>query len=182
LILWMGLALAGSWEGADPNVEYVGTVAADESVILDALMDWQVVSSLFPEECALNWAIGVPESGPGARARVTWTPSWMYRRLTVEVTTGPHHVDHDFLGSKGFSTRFAVEPAESGSKVTVTGYIAAPKWPARDIYYQKVKPAWANCYASALDALNSHLETKKAEAIGGSGQGSDVTELQHQEK
>lgn len=110
-LLWIGTSWAASpWIDVDPDLHAQTEVPADPQAITAFLSDPRQVSELFDEDCTRRWAFGVPASGPGARARVTWVPSWLHRRLTVvvsEVVEGRRVVlDHE--GPKGFLVVFDV--------------------------------------------------------------------------
>ncbi len=108
-----------------------------------------------------RWEHGVQSAGVGAVARVTVTPSFMNRRLTVQVSRveDDRFVDLDYEGARGFVTRWAFEPDGEGTAIEITTYVAAPPWPFRELYHLQVKPAWEACQAEAIARLQTRLSS-----------------------
>lgn len=161
--LLVGLALAADPVSQDrfgtPDVVAEATLQIDPTMVTERLSDLAWWSEHAPDSCYGAWSLGASVRGPEARARVTVRPSWMRRRLTVvvrEVRPGAL-VDLEFLGPKGFTTRVKLEPEEQDHVVMTTFMNPAP-WPLREIYHQKVKPAWMACQQGVLHAVMSSSE------------------------
>jgi hypothetical protein len=159
---WLGLlvipAVAGPgsrWDGVDADVVVRVVVDAEPAAVTATLADLGRASTLFEPSCLARWAVGVPESGVGARARVTYTPSWMSRRLTLVVTDAVpgEQVVWDHEGDRGFETRFVVSPTPDGTEIVMETPLLPPPWPVRELYHLKVKPAWEACFTAALSKL-----------------------------
>lgn len=158
--LWVAVGVAGGGEPEDaeaPDADVVveRTVPVSPATVTAVLEDLDAAGELFDRPCARRWATGVPSAGVGARARQTWTPSWMNRRTTLvvrEVAPGAR-VAWEREGDRGWHTVFDVEAADGGARVRVHAYVALPGWPLKELYLQRIRPAWAECWAGGLDRL-----------------------------
>lgn len=161
---WVWWAVATAWAG-NPYEGRSGDVTASLRIdteperVTRALADLPRVAGLFDEQCLVRWRVGVPESGVGARARVTYTPHLMNRRLTLEVAeVAPGaEVVWTHEGNQGFDTVWTVEEVPGGSVVTVLTPLEPPGWPLRRLYFEDIHPAWTACYQRALRALGAPL-------------------------
>ncbi len=157
---WVAAAIAGN-PYQDRSADVVASLRIDTPAdrVTRALSDLPRVAGLFGEGCLVKWQVGIPESGPGARARVTYTPHLMQRRLTLvvgEVRPGTRVVwEHE--GKGGFETWWTVEAVPGGSVVSVEVPLEAPGWPLRRLYFEDIHPAWTDCYARAIRALGAPL-------------------------
>lgn len=151
LLVLLGVAAADVGD-----VRASAEVALSGEAITSALSDFSRWEALFPSDCVAKVAVGEPSAGEGARARLTYTPGPMRRRLTavVKVVEPGRRVDVDHDGNKGFVTRFMIGDSEGETRqVTAQTYINPPPWPLRAMYYNKVVPAWEACYRAALERL-----------------------------
>ncbi len=159
MLLWLAVALASSpWVGVDPDIRAEVEISWSPQRVTEALSDLEVLSTLFSEDCLKRWALGHPMAGVGARARVSYVPSWMNRRLTLEVqeVRPGVRVELEHFGNRGFLTRFDVAPGSAGgSVVSVVTPLQEPPWPVREIFHLRVKPAWEACYVDAIKNLEA---------------------------
>jgi hypothetical protein len=160
--LWVTVALAGNpgnrWEGVPGDVEVTASSALTPEQVTEAFADVDRVRRTFPDTCAFDWTkdeFGEPQA--------IWTPSWVRRRLSVkvdEVKPG-RRVSWDWHGkrdTKGFWLVVDVTPRDGGSTVKVSTPLDPPGWPVRGVFYRKIRPVWAACYATALQALDPKAE------------------------
>jgi len=165
---WTGLgwawavatALAGNpYEGRSADVTATLRIDTEPERVTRALADLPRVAGLFDETCLVRWRVGVPETGVGARARVTYTPHLMNRRLTLEVAEVEpgREVVWTHEHKHGFDTVWSVQGVPGGSVVTVTTPLHPPAWPLRRLYFEDIHPAWTGCYERALRALGAPL-------------------------
>lgn len=155
-LAWIGFAVAGNpYLDREGDVVASARVAESPAAIVEHLADLPRAAGLFGEGCLVRWQVGTPESGVGARARVTYTPHLMNRRLTLEVTgvEPGAEVEWDHEGPRGFVTVWTVAPVPGGSEVTVRTLLDPPGWPLRRLFFEDIHPAWTACYARALRAL-----------------------------
>ena len=154
-----GLMALGTspWREMDADVRAEAVVAASPDEVTALLADLRRASALFPTECLTRWAFGVPSSGEGAMARVSYVPHWMNRRLTLTITeVDPGaRVVWSHAGDLGFTTTFTVEAADGGARVRIATPLNGPPWPFGKMYQTQVKPAWDACYHTALRNLGS---------------------------
>jgi hypothetical protein len=159
-MLWIvcALALAGKWDGAESDVVVERELTVDVQQTFDLLTDVEALQQLFPEDCVADWALGEPTTGIGANARVTYRMAGMKRRLTLTVSKAEafYVVELDHPENKGFITQWALsEPGPGRAVVQLGTYLNAPPWPFKGYYYNKVQPAWTDCYTRTLDALDA---------------------------
>lgn len=177
---WFPLALAGSpFEGQSADIVAELTIDASPDRVTEALADLPRASGLFGEGCLVRWQVGVPESGEGARARVTYTPHLMRRRLTLEVEeeVPGRRVVWTHEGRRAFDTVWTVEPVPGGSHVRVEVPLEAPGWPLRRLFFLDIQPTWAACYARALRALGRPIPEgglPPREGVDPSGEGAEA--------
>ena len=146
---------ANPWIGLESNVVAQATIEAPREVVYDHLLSLERFAEIMGEDCTKRWSWGVTRSGEGAMARVTYVPSMMHRRLTVEVSRAesPRIIDYDHDGDRGFVTRWTLAEVDGGTEVSAVTYVTAPGWPFRKLYYTRVMPAWTSCYVDALQRL-----------------------------
>jgi len=151
-LAWAG----GGYEALDPDI-YSGAVVAQPPEVVSAhLADLRWVSENLPEDCAKRWALGEPMTGAGARARHSWHVSWLRRRLTLEVidVVPGDKVVWEYLGDKGFFVRFDLTEEDEGTSIAVVQPMMAPVWPTREVYHERIKPGFAQCWAQLLQAVD----------------------------
>lgn len=157
MLAWCcALALAGGdWRERPADVRADAVVSLTPGEVTSLFADPERASVLFPDDCTARWAHGVPRSGVGAVARVTWTPSWIYRRLTltVERVDEGRRVRWDHAGPRGFVLDVEVAAEGAGSRVTLHTPLNPPGWPVAKLFHQQIVPAWTSCYAEALRRL-----------------------------
>lgn len=171
VLLWAGGALAGKWDGEDPDLRAERVIAASPAQIAAVLTDLDQVRRLWPAECVGVWTTGEPARGKGANASVRYDMAVMHRTLTLTVTAvAVNYIDHDHAGKKGFVTRYiltdlgapgsgAGAAGAPSTRVEMKTPIYAPRWPLTGYYYRAVQPEWEQCQADVLEAL--------AAAVGG---------------
>jgi hypothetical protein len=160
MLYWLAtMALAGKWDGANPDVVVTQVVPASAEDIHPLFLDWKVWQDLLPIECASEWEILGDRTGIGARASALFTFGPMRRRLDGVITKDEpgRVVETELAGKKGWFTQVTYAPAEGGTEVTLTSPVARPKWPVTGIYFGRVKPAWVGCYAQALSRLGDRV-------------------------
>lgn len=155
LALWLAMG-ATPWQGMDADVAAEAVVKATPEQVTATLADLPRASALFSDDCLARWSFGVPSQGQGAMARVSYTPHWMNRRLTLTVSAlePGKRVDWDHAGDKGFLTRFTVTPSGEGAKVSVLTPLVGPPWPFAKLYQVHIKTTWEACYIDALRRLD----------------------------
>ena len=152
------LALAGKWDGAESDIIVERELTVDVQEAFAVLTDVEALQQIFPEDCLEDWALGAPTTGIGANARVTYHMAGMKRRLTLTISKAEEHyvIELDHPEKKGFTTQFALsEPGPGRAFVKLGTYLNAPPWPFKGYYYDKVLPAWTDCYSRTLDALEA---------------------------
>lgn len=157
--MWWCLALAfaaNRWEGEDPDIRVEVDVALPAAEVSARLADLERASSLFAPSCLTRWSFGIPAAGVGGRARVTYTPSLMSRRLTVVVDEHDpgQRVVWDHEGPRGFWATFDLEERQGRTYILMETPLQPPPWPFRDLFFLKVKPAWESCIEDALHRLD----------------------------
>lgn len=160
---WMmvGVALAGGrWDGVDADVTARATVPGTPEQAYAVVADLRGLSSLFSDECIVDWAFGPTPTGQGATARLTYVPGTMHRRLTATYSRlEPGRViDLDHAGRRGFVTRWTFDAVDEGTEVTMTTFLNPPAWPFAEWYHVNVKPDWTVCQEEALKALGARLQ------------------------
>lgn len=156
-LLLTGLAFAGKWDEAIADVQATAVIPAAPETVFGFLLDLANLQRIFPADCIGDWEPGERTFGEGASTWVRYDMAAMHRRLpmTLTVADAPRRVDFDHLGSRGFITRWTLEPADGGSRVTVLTPLNPPPRPFRGYYFKKVKPEWEGCYQRALAALGT---------------------------
>lgn len=140
-----------------PSADVVARRVMDRTPaeVIAAFADLRHASGLFDGDCLRRWGYGSPTAGPGARARVSYVPGPLNRRLTVvvdEVVPGVR-VTWDHPGPKGFVTRVTAKPAPGGTEVVLQTFLEAPHWFVRHTYHEVIQPLWTQCYVDALERL-----------------------------
>ncbi len=159
LLFLLPVALAGKWDGAPSDIQVDRVIPAEPQAVFSYLLDLSHLRAIFPEDCVGLWEPGERTFGEGANAIVRYDIAAMHRKLpmTLVRAEAPHHIDFDHLGPRGFVTRWSLEPADGGTKVTILTPINAPPWPFRGYYHQVVRPEWTECYARTLENLAGAL-------------------------
>ncbi len=156
LWMWVGVALAGKWDGKASDVVVTREIAAAPEAVFPIVQDLAALRELYPESCADEWVLGAKTAGVDARATIRYDFSAVRRRLpaVVRVADGPRVVDIEHEGKRGFTTRFALAPsAAGGTTVTMTSFLTPPPKPFQGTYFKKVQPAWTACQVQVLDGL-----------------------------
>jgi hypothetical protein len=155
ILLVAGAWAANPWKDMPADVVTEVTVAAAPEVVTRLLADLPAVAEAFPSACFTRWSLGVPDRGLGAMARLTYTPHWMSRRLTLEVgdVAEGQRVVWEHPEDGGFQTTFGVSAVDGGSRVTVETPINPLPWPIRKLYQNRIRPAWEACYRDGLQRL-----------------------------
>ncbi|MFZ5479156.1 MAG: SRPBCC family protein [Myxococcota bacterium] len=158
----IGLAMAGKYDGLDPDVRGERVVPAPAEQVFAYLLDLNHLQAMFPPDCVGRWEIGERSFGEGANAIVRYDMAMMHRKLpmTLVRAVAPTYIDFDHVGPRGFVTRWTLEPAEGGTKVVVETPLTAPPPPLLGYYHNTVKPEWEGCYARALENLEKGLASK----------------------
>jgi len=152
-VLLATLALAGKWDGADPNIIATTVVSGSVDALIAQLSDTQTLR-LFPDDCVSELTLGDPGSGYGAPFRVRYRAGPWSRLVEGHVSdVGRRHVDLTHVGRFGFTTRFALVPQGDQTEVTMTTFLDPPPWPFKRAFYTRVRPAWTQCHADLLAAL-----------------------------
>lgn len=154
--LWaVGVAFGNPWEGRVADVSSTRGIPAPADAVYAQLVDFEALQQVFPADCATEWAVGPEHAGVGARAVVTYRMASLKRRLTATLSKAEPDrvVDLDHEGKKGFVTRFELAPAANGTRVTLTTFLNQPPWPFRGVFFNRVRPAWIDCWDRALIAL-----------------------------
>lgn len=156
LLLLTGLSVAGKWDGKNTDVVVGRDVPLAQEAVFASFSDLNTVQTLFPADCVEDWILSGATTGVGATFRVTYHLGPLKRRLTGRIqTANPSYVvelDHD--GKKGFVTQIALAPSPTGgTQVKLGTYIAAPPWPFKGMYFNKIRPLWLDCYERSLDNL-----------------------------
>lgn len=152
--VWLAMALAGSpYEGLSGDVSASARTSMSPDAVITAFRDLPDATARFPESCAT--ITGASPEG----VNLTWTPSWMHRKLHVKVDDirPGRRIDWDLSslkGDLGFYLIVEVGAVEDGSVVTLRTPLDAPKWPLRSIFFNKIRPAWASCYVSTILSLD----------------------------
>lgn len=156
---WVAFAFAGA-PGSDVVAERV--VAAAPTEVSDYLSKLNQVAAVFPEDCAQDWIVGPALRAPDATGEVVVRAALLKRRLTFtygEMIPG-RIVDLDYLGDKGFVTRFELsdpaggEPSDATqTRVVMTTFLSPPEWPLKKYFERKIHPAWVDCQRRTLEAL-----------------------------
>lgn len=157
-LLLAGLAFAGKFDGAETDIIVEGDVAKSQQELFDTFVDFPAMSKVFPADCVEDWGFGVPSAGIGATTVVTYHMGPMKRRLTGHVSKAEEHyvVEWDHDSKKGFVTQFVLKENDDGTThVKLGSYVAAPPWPFKPVYFNKVKPAWESCYRQAMSNLGA---------------------------
>lgn len=157
--LAMGLALAGPWDNKNADVSAWRELPAAPHDVYLALTDLPTLARLMPQSCAQDWEFGEVSAGLGATASVTYRWDVVRRRLNATLTKTQRDawLDLDHAGSKGFVTRFTLEPKDQHTRVTVTSYVNPPPWPLKGRFFQTIQPIWTNCYVDPLANLELSL-------------------------
>jgi hypothetical protein len=155
LLLLLPVALAGKWDGAPSDVQADRVIPAAREAVFSHLLDLGHLRALFPEDCVGLWEPGERTFGEGANAIVRYDIAAMHRKLpmTLVRASAPTTIDFDHLGNRGFVTRWSLEEADGGTKVTLLTPINAPPWPFAGYYHSVVRPEWTACYARTLENL-----------------------------
>lgn len=161
-MLWMLLttlaAFGGRWDDHPTDIVVDRTIEASAEELSLAVAQFGHLAGLFPEKCVEDWAIASPSV-----ARMTYRMGPMKRRLTGRIARFERgrmlEIDHE--GNKGFITRFLFEPRGEATRVQLVTYIHPPPRPFRGVYFKRVKPAWVQCYAEALDELADRIEQRE---------------------
>jgi hypothetical protein len=141
------------------DVVLTRSIEAPAERIHPLVSDLRSLEGLFPADCATGWEHGARSRGVGARARVTYTIGPLKRTLPVVVIKDqPIVVELDHEGNKGFVTQWQLAGADGTTQVTLGTYLMPPPWPFKGVYYNKVMPAWEDCYQRTLDALEARAE------------------------
>lgn len=152
--LWITSALAANpYAGLEGDVSVTATTTMTPDAVLAAFTDLPAATRRFEGSCAT--IEGASDEG----VNLTWTPSMMHRRLhvTIDEIKPGRRVDWDLASLKGDLGFYLIVDAAAdaaGTTVTLRTPLAVPRWPLRGLFFQKVRPAWARCYASALLALD----------------------------
>jgi hypothetical protein len=162
LLLVIGPALAGKWDGKNGDVVANVDVSAPPEVVYPLVSDLAVFREIWPESCVDDWLVGAQTSGQGARATITYHIDVLRRRLSAVISSAQPDrvVDVDHEGKKGFVTRFQLEPSAEGTHVTMTTFLDPPKWPLTAPFFTRIQPAWQTCQQGALDALAARVGSK----------------------
>lgn len=155
LIFLVPTALAGRWDGVDPDIHAERLVQAEPQAVFQHLLDLANLRAMFPTDCVGLWEPGERTFGEGANAMVRYDMAAMHRKLpmTLVHADAPRTVDLDHLGNRGFVTRFTLTAVEGGTKVAIDTPLNAPPWPFDAYYFKTVKPEWTQCYVRSLDNL-----------------------------
>lgn len=158
---WIGLALAGRWDGHPSDIEAQAVIDAPPEQLYEVLVDLRSLEALLPDHCATDFVYGERTVGEGATVRLTYHADVLHRRLDATLTRAeePRLVDVDHAGNKGFVTRFVLAPEADGTRVTMTSFLNPPPWPFRRVFYTRVRPAWTQCYLDALAELQAVVAT-----------------------
>lgn len=156
LFLAVSAALAGKWDDKDADVVATTALARPAEAVHAVLSDPTKLMALYPSACA-TWKTPIAGAVPGATGVVTYRAAGMRRKLNVVVKeVSPSHIDLEHTGPKGFTTRFALDPSETGTAVTMTNYLTVPPMVA-GYYFKRVQPAWVACHEQVLANLNTVL-------------------------
>jgi uncharacterized protein YndB with AHSA1/START domain len=152
-------ALAGKWDGSDPDVSAERIVPAAPEVVFQHLLDLANLRAMFPTDCVGLWEPGERTFGEGANALVRYDMAAMHRKLpmTLVHADAPRTIDLDHLGNRGFVTRFTLTPVEGGTNVRIDTPLNAPPWPLDGYYFRVVQPEWQGCYQRALGNLATNV-------------------------
>lgn len=155
MLAWVGVALAGRWEGTPADVEVTRTVPLSVEAVHEKLSRWSGWAAMLPEQCASEWEIYGDQQGVGAQATALYTIGPMRRRLVGVITqeVPGQSLTTELQGKKGWFTQVTYATVPEGAQVTLRTPLSPPKWPITGLFFRKVKPAWEECYAQALDAL-----------------------------
>ena len=148
-------AAAGKWAGKNADVVAVRVLPVETPVLYERLLDLDTFRAMLPADCAADWELGEPRKGVGANGSVRYDIEGMHRRLdfVLNKAEAPQRIDIDHLGNRGFVTRMALRPVESGTEVELHTYLEPPRWPFTAYFFNKVQPAWVDCYERALQNL-----------------------------
>jgi hypothetical protein len=148
-------ALAGKWANKDSDVVAVRVVPVETPVLYQRLLDVETFRAMLPADCAADWELGTPRQGVGANGSVRYDIGGMHRhvRFVLNDAQAPQKIDIEHLGARGFVTRMALRPVGEGTEVELHTYLSPPRWPFTAYFFNRVQPAWVDCYERALQNL-----------------------------
>lgn len=154
-------ASAKTWPPSDVVAKAELPVAAD--VLFAQLSDLRVHQAVWMGNCGADWAVGSPATGVGAKAELVVTVGSWQRPLQASLSRAdaprmepafPGRVDLDHAGKKGFIQTWTLTPlGAAGTAVELKTWVAAPPFPFRRAYFNKVQPGWQACHAKAIQTL-----------------------------
>ena len=155
-MLW-ALLVSGALAEAPRSADILTdtTVPVPPAALVSVLTDLARYREAIPKSCLGRFEVGTPTSGIGANARVRYDMAAMHRNLTLTVTRADvaesrSVVDHDHASDRGFTTRWVIEPVETGSHVKVQTALSAPGWPLTAYYFSAIQPEWQTCQATIV--------------------------------
>lgn len=154
--IWVGVALAGKWDGRASDVVATREIAAAPEAVFPIVQDLAALRDVYPESCVDEWVLGAKTAGVDARATIRYDFSAVRRRLpaVVRKADSPRVVDIEHEGKRGFTTRFELTPSASGgTTVEMTSFLSPPPKPFQGKYFKLVQPAWIACQVQVLDGL-----------------------------
>lgn len=162
--LWAGLALAGRWDGEDPDIQAHAVIHASPEAVYGVLSETDALERVLGDHCAADFDYG-SRKDPEADVRLTYEMEGFSRRLDAKWSRlEPNRiVEIDHLGKKGFVTRFTLSEAEGGTRVEVLTPLNPPPWPFKRYFFTNVRPVWAQCYVDGLKELDTLAREATAE-------------------
>lgn len=152
--LLVAVASAGKWDGQEADVLLRQVVPLPREEVQRILGDWRGWERLLP--CASEWELQERTAGVDARARALYRIGPLRRRLVGVIRKDePGLVTTlELEGDKGWVTQITFGDAPDGmTEVVLHTPLNAPKWPVTGVFFQKVRPAWQQCYAELLAGL-----------------------------
>jgi len=135
------------------------TVQASPDAVYAVLADTERMSELAPERCMRKWEV----SPDGETFEVVYLVELWRRKLQARVVPAEpgRRLEWDHLGKKGFVSRFTVQASEQegATDLRLVTYIRPPGWPLNRYYHRKIRPGWAECYDTFLQAIATQAES-----------------------
>ncbi len=149
------VAAAGKWDGAETDVEVTKLVELEPDAIhakLDDLAKW---AARWPDDCATQWEPGPTTASTEGTGTIRYTFGPLRRRLDLEVTRDePGHVfEIEHPGKRGWFTQVTYRRVDEGTEVVMLTPLNPPPWPFKPMFFNKIRPAMADCYERWLEGL-----------------------------